>query len=60
MEQYLDAGDSVVVVGKYRGRHRGSGKSFSAAAAHIYDLADGKIARFRQFTDTKVICDAMV
>ena len=28
-------------------------------AAHVYDLADGKVIRFRQFTDTKVIWDAM-
>ena len=60
IEQYLDAGDSVVVTGKYRGRYRASGKSFSASAAHIYDLKGGKIYRFRQFTDTKFVCDAKV
>ncbi len=60
IEHYLDAGDTVVVVGKYRGRYRASGKLFSASAAHVYDLKDGKISRFRQFADTKLVCDAMV
>ena len=57
--QYLDAGDSVVVVGTYHGTHRASGKSFSAPTVHICDVADGRVFRFRQFTDTKVICDAL-
>lgn len=42
IEQMLDAGNSVVVIGRYRGTHRISGKSMSAAAAHIYDLRDGR------------------
>ncbi|MDR3402423.1 MAG: nuclear transport factor 2 family protein [Chthoniobacter sp.] len=57
--EYLDAGTHVVVVGIYRGTHRVSGRSFSASAVHIYDLRDGRVCRFRQFTDTKVICDAL-
>ena len=28
-------------------------------AAHIYDLKDGKVIRFRQFADTKPIWDTM-
>lgn len=59
IEEILDAGKSVIVVGKYSGRDRVSGKSMSAAAAHIYDLHDGKIARFRMFADTKSIWNAM-
>jgi uncharacterized protein len=59
IEQYLDAGETIVVIGNYTGRHRLSGKSFCSPAAHVYDLRDGKVSRFRQFTDTKVIWDAM-
>jgi uncharacterized protein len=59
IEEILDAGNSVIVVGKYSGRDRVSGKPMSAAAAHIYDLRDGKIARFRMFADTKSIWNAM-
>jgi uncharacterized protein len=59
IEQYLDAGRTIVVIGNYTGRHRISGKSFRSPAAHVYDISDSKIYRFRQFTDTKIICDAM-
>jgi ketosteroid isomerase-like protein len=59
IEEILDAGNSVIVIGKYSGCDRLSGKSMSAAAAHIYDLRDGKIARFRMFADTKSIWNAM-
>ncbi|MGL5836822.1 MAG: nuclear transport factor 2 family protein [Waterburya sp.] len=59
IEEILDAGNSVIVIGKYTGRDRLFGKAMSAAAAHIYDLHDGKIARFRMFADTKSIWNAM-
>jgi uncharacterized protein len=59
IEQYLDAGETVIVIGSYAGRQRLTGKSFRSAAAHVYDLCDKKVSRFRQFTDTKVIWDAM-
>lgn len=59
IEQFLDAGNSVVVIGQYVGRHRDSGKSMCAAAAHVYNLRDGKVCRFRMFADTKIIWDAI-
>lgn len=59
IEEYLDAGETIIVIGTYSGVHRGTGKSMRSPAAHVYDLADGKVTRFRQFTDTKVIWDAM-
>ena len=57
IEQYIDAGETVI--GSYAGRYCLSGKSFRSPAAHVYDLCDGKVSRFRQFTDTKMIWDAM-
>lgn len=59
IEQYLDAGDTIIVIGSYAGCHRVSGKSFRSPAAHVYDIYNGKVSRFRQFTDTKIIWDAM-
>jgi uncharacterized protein len=59
IEDILDAGNSIVVIGKYSGRNRISRKPMSAAAAHIYDLREGKVCRFRMFADTKTIWDAM-
>jgi uncharacterized protein len=59
IEQYLDAGDTIIVIGSYTAKHRISGKSFRSPAAHVYDISEGKVSRFRQFTDTKVIWDAI-
>ena len=59
IEQCLNASNSVIVIGSYTGNNRISGKSMSAAAAHVYDLRDGKVCRFRMFADTKTIWDAM-
>lgn len=59
IEQFFDAGTSVVVIGRYEGRHYKTQKPMQAAAAHVYDLRDGKICRFRMFADTKPMWDAM-
>jgi uncharacterized protein len=59
IEQFLTASDSVIVIGSYTGINRISGKSLSAAAAHIYDFRDGKVWRFRMFADTKTIWDSV-
>ncbi len=59
IEEYLEARDSIVVIGYYQGVHGGTGKRFRSDAAHVYDLKDDKIIRFRQFADTKPIWDAM-
>ena len=60
IDQYLDAGDSVIVIGAYVGHNRQTQKSLRAAAAHVYDLVDSKVCRFRMFADTKTIWDSMV
>jgi len=60
VEQYLDAGETIIIIGSYAGCHRVSGKSFRSPAAHVYDICNGKVSRFRQFTDTKLIWEAMV
>lgn len=55
IDQYLDAGNSVIVVGAYIGHHRESQKRLRAAAAHVYNLDTGKVHLFRMFADTKLI-----
>ena len=49
----------IVVIGEYQGIHSVSRKPMRAAAAHVYNLRDGKISRFRMFADTKPMWDAM-
>lgn len=50
--EYLDAGDTVVVLGRYRGTYRATGRSLDAQLAHVWRIADGKVAGFQQYTDT--------
>ena len=59
VQEMLDAGDSVVVLGAYEGRHRESGKAFRADTAHVFDICEGRVQRFRQFTDTALVRDAV-
>ena len=54
-DEYLDAGDTVVVIGDYHGTHAATGRSMTAAFAHVYDVRGGRIARFRQYTDTAML-----
>ena len=51
-QQYLDAGDSVVVLGRYRGTCRATGKPVDAQLVHVWRIEDGKAKAFQQLTDT--------
>ena len=57
--EVLDAGDHVVVLGRYRATYRPNGKGVHAQMAHIWRFKDGKIAQFQQYTDTKQFTDAV-
>jgi ketosteroid isomerase-like protein len=59
-EEMFAAGDRVVVLGHYSGTAPATGKAMRAAVAHVYDLRDGRIARFRMFADTQPMWKAMV
>ncbi|HEX8526377.1 nuclear transport factor 2 family protein [Allosphingosinicella sp.] len=51
-EEFLGAGDTAVVLGRYRGTHKATGRSMDAQFAHVWRVADGKAERFQQYTDT--------
>ncbi|MBY3272801.1 nuclear transport factor 2 family protein [Rhizobium laguerreae] len=59
LERLLDAGSDVIGIGDYAGTYRQTGKSFKARVVHVWSVADGKIRRFEQFTDTLRVADAM-
>jgi ketosteroid isomerase-like protein len=54
-EDFLDAGDRIVVLGNYSGKHRKTGKSFKARFTHVWTLKGGQITHFEQFADTAVM-----
>ncbi len=51
-EEFLDAGDNVVVLGRYRGTCKATGQAMDAQMAHVWRVADGMAERFQQYTDT--------
>ena len=52
VEEIIGAGDQVVVLGRYGGVYKATGKELHAQFAHVYRLEDGKVTRFDQYTDT--------
>lgn len=56
---FHDAGDSVVVEGRYTGEHKGSGRSLDTQFCHVWSLKDGKITKFQQYVDTAKLQDVM-
>ena len=58
-EQFLDAGDTVVMTGRYAGTWRGSGRAMNPQVAHFWTLAGGKVVRFQQLVDTLAVARAI-
>lgn len=52
-EEWLDAGNQVVVLGTYTGTHKATGRAVRAQFAHVWAVKGSRILRFQQFTDTK-------
>ena len=48
---YVADGDRVVALGTYSGTYKATGRSVEAPFAHVWQLEDGKVVSFRQFTD---------
>ena len=55
----IDAGDTVVVLGKYSGKYKATGKSFEANFAHVWKMQDGKATQFIQYVDTLLVHRAL-
>lgn len=51
-QEFLDAGNSIVIVGREGYRSKKTGKSAESPFVHIADIADGKLKRLRIFPDT--------
>lgn len=57
-EEYLDAGDAVVVLGRYRGTCRATGNPVDAQLVHVWRIENGKAKAFQQLTDTHQFAQA--
>jgi ketosteroid isomerase-like protein len=50
-EEYIEDGDTVVVLTRYRGRGKGSGVEVDVEGAHVWKLRDGKARRLEVFAN---------
>ena len=58
-DKFIDGGDTVVVLGKYGGKYKATGKSINVDFAHVWKMQDGKAARFIQYVDTLLVHRAL-
>jgi ketosteroid isomerase-like protein len=52
VSRIVAAGDTILVEARYRGTAKATGKPIDAQVAHVWDVRDGKVVRFQQYTDT--------
>lgn len=57
-DEYLDAGDAVVVLGRYRGVCKATGGAIDAQMVHVWRVAGGKATAFQQYVDTLQVARA--
>ena len=51
-EDLIDAGDTIVTLGRYGGAPKATGKKINAQFAHVWRFKNGKIVAFQQYSDT--------
>jgi ketosteroid isomerase-like protein len=49
---FIDGGDHVVVLGRYRGTMRHDGAPLDAPFCHVFRFHGDKVVMFQQYTDT--------
>ena len=57
--EMLAGDDHVVVLGRYTGRAKATGRPLDIPFAHVWKFQHGKAVRFHQFTDTRGWTDAL-
>jgi ketosteroid isomerase-like protein len=56
--QFVASDDRVVVLGYERFRIKSTGRAFATDWAHVFTVRDGRIAGFREYTDTAAMAKA--
>ena len=51
-EELIASAATVAAVVRYAGTGKATGTTLDLPAVHVWDIRDGKLARFRQFIDT--------
>lgn len=56
--QFITQGNTVVVLGRFVMRVRSTNRQFASDWAHVWTIAAGKIAHFREYVDTAAVTHA--
>jgi ketosteroid isomerase-like protein len=57
-QDYITQGSRTAAIGVYRGRQRHTGRELKAPFVHVWEVIDGKIVRFTQYTDSGAWAEA--
>ncbi len=52
VEEIIDAGDTVVALGRYKGTYKATARPQNTQFVHVWRLAGGRATRFQQYADT--------
>ena len=58
VKEFLDAGDTIIVIGRLSGTFKKTGKAMNAQMADVWKLRDGQVVSFQNYLDTAQIRDA--
>ncbi len=59
VDEFLDAGDTIVTLGYDSGTYKATGKSMRAPTASVWTLKDGLVVKFVQYIDTLKVVEAL-
>ena len=58
LKQYIASDAAVVALGYYAGKAKATGNSMGSDWVMVFEFRDGRIARFREFTDSAAVVRA--
>ena len=59
VEEFVDAGDKVIVIGSSSGRVRATGATFNVRAVHVWTVKGNRAVRFEPHVDTAKMLEAL-
>lgn len=59
VDELLDAGDTVIMLGRYHGTYKATGLAQHTQVVHVWRIANGAAVRFQQFADTRQLARVM-
>ncbi len=57
-QTYITQNTRTAAIGVYRGRQRQTGRELKAPFVHVWEVIDGKVVRFTQYTDSGAWAEA--